>query len=145
LRQLTAVELVQGGFADPVRLFIKEEPHSIAKCEKKRWRLISSVSIVDKLVEYVLFKIQNQKEIDNWRDIPSSPGFGFSQELVELLDSEVRGELLKGKLRSSDVLGFDFSQDGTEIDSDAEVRVHLGCYNPESELAPITSLPGVRQ
>lgn len=43
--------------SDPVFLFVKQEPHKISK--KGRKRLISSVSIIDQLIDQMLFSVQN--------------------------------------------------------------------------------------
>lgn len=50
-------EMVQqrlsGGEPDPIYLFIKPEPHKISKLNRKR--LISSVSVVDAIIDHMLF------------------------------------------------------------------------------------------
>jgi hypothetical protein len=38
-------------FFDPVRMFVKPEPHSFEKLQNQKYRLISSVSIVDNLLD----------------------------------------------------------------------------------------------
>lgn len=58
------VELqVRERFADPIYLFIKQEPHKISK--KGRKRLISSVSIIDQLIDHMLFDCFNAWVIDD--------------------------------------------------------------------------------
>ena len=52
--EMPAEELVKAGLCDPIRVFVKNEPHSSKKLEEGRVRLIMSVSIVDQLVERVL-------------------------------------------------------------------------------------------
>lgn len=51
--------------SDPIRLFIKPEPHKESKRQKKAWRLISSVSVVDQIVDHLLFDGFNQKIQEN--------------------------------------------------------------------------------
>lgn len=41
--------------ADPINVFVKPEPHKIAKLAEKRFRLISAISLVDTLVDRVLY------------------------------------------------------------------------------------------
>lgn len=41
--------------SDPLNVFIKREPHKIAKCDEGKYRLISGVSLVDTLVDRILF------------------------------------------------------------------------------------------
>lgn len=49
-------ELIQGKHSvDPINVFIKPEPHKNAKIEEGRLRLISAVSLVDTLVDRILF------------------------------------------------------------------------------------------
>lgn len=42
-------------YADPLKVFIKKEPHKISKIQDGRLRLISAVSLVDALVDRILF------------------------------------------------------------------------------------------
>jgi hypothetical protein len=58
---LNAQELVEGNFCDPVRVFIKAEPHSTNKVNQDRWRLIFAVSVVDQIIERLLCGDQNKK------------------------------------------------------------------------------------
>lgn len=41
--------------SDPIKVFVKPEPHKLKKIEEGRLRLISSVSLVDTMVDRVLF------------------------------------------------------------------------------------------
>lgn len=42
--------------ADPIKLFIKQEPHKIEKLEEGRLRLISAVSVIDTMIDRMLFQ-----------------------------------------------------------------------------------------
>lgn len=42
-------------WSDPIKLFIKHEPHKVSKLDEGRLRLISSVSLIDAMVDRVLF------------------------------------------------------------------------------------------
>lgn len=79
---------------DPIRLFIKKEPHKISKRDKKSWRLISSISVVDQIVDHLVLDSMNDKAVldymnnackvgwtpynGGWRIIP--PGVGYSAD-----------------------------------------------------------------
>lgn len=60
---------------DPIRLFIKPEPHKLRKLEEGRYRLISSVSVVDQLIDHVLFGELNDQIVDNFLCLPSRVGW----------------------------------------------------------------------
>lgn len=48
-------ELENGPVAGPIKVFVKQEEHKKSKVDEGRWRLISSVSLVDTLVDRMLF------------------------------------------------------------------------------------------
>lgn len=60
---------------DYIRLFIKAEPHKRSKIKEHRYRLISSVSVVDQLVDLLLFQPLNETMINNWPIIPPKVGW----------------------------------------------------------------------
>lgn len=66
---------IQERDSDPIRLFIKAEPHKKKKLEEGRYRLISSVSIIDQLVDHLLFSDMNTQMIENWINLPSKVGW----------------------------------------------------------------------
>lgn len=129
-------QLVREGLCDPIRLFIKGEPHKQSKLDEGRYRLIMSVSLVDQLVARVLFQSQNKREISLWRDIPSKPGFGLStdseaKEFIRTL-SKVVGcppqtliHEWKDKVVPTDCSGFDWSVADWMLEDDMEVRNRL--------------------
>lgn len=53
LRQAVLIRLLDPESADPIRVFIKQEPHKRAKLQDGRLRLICAVSIVDTMVDRV--------------------------------------------------------------------------------------------
>jgi hypothetical protein len=117
-------DLVVCGCVDPVRLFIKGEPHSNRKVSQSRWRLIMAVSAVDQLVERILSDAQNKTEIANWKTIPSAPGVGLSddkalRELYERIKSQ------PGELAEADVTGWDWSVKQWELLLEGEMRADL--------------------
>lgn len=61
---------------DPIRLFIKPEPHKVKKLVDGAYRLISSVSVIDQIVDHMLFDQMNDLMTANFVDIP--PKIGWS-------------------------------------------------------------------
>jgi hypothetical protein len=120
LQSLAPSELVDKGFCDPVRVFVKQEPHNSEKVLQGRLRLISSVSVVDSLVErYFSFDL-NKKEIANWTKIPSKPGIHFcdgtdvSSDVSRLVDPV-----------EADVSGWDWSVSEQELMLESIMRSRL--------------------
>jgi len=130
-REKTARELVQEGFCDPVRLFVKQELHKKAKLDEGRTRLISSSSIVDEIVERILFDKQNKKEIENWKTCPSKPGIGFTDE-----DNEYVLGFFKSfrKLYMSDISGWDWCFQGWMFDFEIRCREGLSGVDPARDV-----------
>lgn len=63
------------GDADPIRLFVKPEPHKLKKISNKAYRLISSVSIVDQIIDHMLFDHMNDLASLNWWNNPCQSGW----------------------------------------------------------------------
>jgi hypothetical protein len=129
---LNPEELVKRGYCDPVRLFVKQEPHPRRKIEQRRFRLISSVSLADQLVERLLFGYQNRMEIALWRTTPSKPGMGLS--LLEQATAIWRDLVHKHSTApacEADISGFDWSVQEWELLADVEMRIALGRFPPK--------------
>jgi len=133
---MTPAELVQHGLCDPIRLFVKGEPHKQSKLDEGRYRLIMSVSLVDQLVARVLFQNQNKREIALWHSIPSKPGFGLSSDgqvmdFTMSLSHQLKLDPLelisrwKELLVPTDCSGFDWSVAEWMLQDDMEVRNRL--------------------
>jgi hypothetical protein len=131
IEYLTAEELVKQGLCDPVRTFIKNEPHGKIKADKKRFRIISSVSLVDQLVERVLTKHINASEIGRWSKIPSKPGMGFAPSQVEDTIKYVEDNIPLPT--PSDISGYDWSIKRWNLKFDAEFRIRLHTHEPCSD------------
>lgn len=133
---LSPQQLVERGLCDPVRLFVKNEPHNRKKLKEGRYRLISSISIIDQIVERLMFGPQNTLEISMWRTIPSKPGMGLS--LAEQAKS-IWDELSKHHTRSpaceADISGFDWSVQSWELWADWRMRCSLGRFDEQLEQA----------
>lgn len=123
LQMLSAKDRVIYGFCDPIRVFVKNEPHGKDKIASKRFRLICAISIIDQIVERILHTSQNQAEIDTWWTIPSKPGGSMTNDADVKKFAE---EIFKQKdLVDVDISGFDWSVQGWELFLDANVRIML--------------------
>lgn len=105
--------------ADEIRIFIKPEPLKRKKIQQKRFRLISSVSVLDQLIDLMLFDEMNQAMIGHWPDIPAKPGwsplsYGWSH-------------IPRGWL-TSDKTGWDWTVQSWLIELCLWLRIHL-CRN----------------
>jgi len=125
LRGMSALEMVRIGATDPKRVFVKNEPHTSAKAAEDRWRLIKNLSFVDQLVERVCYGPQNQEEIDQWINIPSSPGIGFDDDSqLELL--ELAMPIEPGyPVAETDISAWDWSVKPWLFRAEAEMRISL--------------------
>lgn len=132
---MSAQERVRHGLCDPVRLFVKNEPHKIHKLRTGRLRLICSVSILDFCVEKFLSRAQNNHEIANWFNIPSMSGMGLDDEGIRVIYHIVASALQREDLETSDVIGWDQSVQANELRNEAEMRIMLrlpyGVERPE--------------
>nr|UHS71553.1 MAG: putative RNA-dependent RNA polymerase [Barnaviridae sp.] len=117
-QELVPEDLVRDGYADAVKLFVKNEPHKKSKLDEGKLRLIFSVSVVENMICALLCAPQNKVEIANWKDIPSCPGIGFHDEGVDDFCDTVRENFPQGP-KSSDVSGWDWSFKQHNYDFDA--------------------------
>jgi hypothetical protein len=123
---MTPEQLVQGGFCDPVRVFVKQEPHSLEKAREGRFRLISSVSVIDQIVERVLCRRQNNAEILDWKNLASCPGIGLTDDSDNVnIWNKVQVAAEDFDVAYSDLSGFDWSVQEFELVGDAKCRVEL--------------------
>lgn len=66
---------INNRISDPIRTFIKQDPHKVSKIESERYRIISSVSIIDQLIDSMLFGECNDEITRNWPLLPSKVGW----------------------------------------------------------------------
>jgi hypothetical protein len=111
---------------DPFRLFIKDEPHKVEKIAISRWRLISAGSLIDQMVDRMLFYDSFRDELDAVWDVPVKPGFcpffGGAQRAVAAFK---RPLAIDKKL-------WDWSSPGWVYDMDCELRKRMA-YGPGLE------------
>lgn len=131
-----ALSYVKDGFVDPIRLFIKNEPHAVEKISQGRYRLVCSVSMADELVERLLGGVQNNAEIDEWLTCPSKPGLGLSSdEQTSALYNQVKPWLDRGCVKENDVSGWDMNFKGWLYKADYYRRVSLAHGHEHAEWA----------
>jgi len=121
---MSPAELVGKGMTDPVRLFVKGEPHPQKKILTKRWRLIMAISIVDQLVERILSDAQNKAEINDWKECPSTPGISLTDD-AELKEFYDKIQSQSGEIAEADVTGWDWSVKEWELHLEADMRADL--------------------
>lgn len=68
-----------GAVPDPIRLFVKPEAHTAKKMAEEKYRLIASVSVIDQIIDHMLFGEMNDRMIANWHLVPSKPGWSIFQ------------------------------------------------------------------
>lgn len=130
------VELLRSGLCDPVRVFIKNEPHSIEKIVNGRGRIISNVSMADEIIDRLLCSVQNYAEIDDWQNIPSKSGMGLSTDAQTKALFEPMKSLLS-ETSTSDVKGWDWSVPTWLMDMDVEARCLLNSCSKDSSFRRI--------
>jgi hypothetical protein len=126
------VELVERGLCDPVRVFVKGEPHSNIKIQQQRMRLIFSVSLVDQLVERFFAHVQNKSEIAVWAHLPSMVGIGLDDEHAEFMMNSPSWFPGQTSLVESDVSGWDWTVQADELRTEAHMRCSLIKHCPHT-------------
>jgi len=119
--EICPLNLVRGLMCDPVKVFLKPEPHSPKKVSEGRWRVIIIMSVVDQLIDRLFCYTQNKTEISYHRDIPSKPGMGFSDQGIAETYEAVRN-LKSDDLLESDMKAWDWKVSEDEIMVDFERR-----------------------
>lgn len=123
--------------ADPIRIFIKFEPHKASKIQTKRWRLIWGVSLIDNIAARVIYREMLYSELDNWSEVPSKIGLGFMNGSTAKLFNSYDPERPNGsrKWRSFDCKSFDFSVPGWMFDMnhDLSCRLNLDIDTPQGK------------
>lgn len=121
-KHVTGIDLVDALVCDPIYTFIKDEPHKREKLDTNRLRIISGVSLVDNLIERLLFSTLNKLEIEINEYIPYKPGMGLHDEGQEQLFSWFKRLQAEYRICSSDVSGWDWSVTAYLLDADLRYR-----------------------
>lgn len=136
--KMSPSELVKNGICDPVKLFIKNEPHSQKKIQSGMLRLISSVSLADQLLTRVICMRQNKMEIANWETCPSKPGMGLHDEGIRKIEACMQ-EILDGgdRIMATDVSSWDWTVQYWELRCDALRRIKLAGLDENHPMAKL--------
>jgi len=117
--------------SDPVRLFIKREATKKSKAEERRWRLIWGISLIDQIIDRILYTEVCTKEIEHCEIIPSKPGYSFKKGGV---DRMVRKYTNDSKIwRSFDAKSFDWTAPAWGLRAVREVNERL-CITVDKKL-----------
>jgi len=140
--QTTSIEAVESDLCDPVRVFIKNEPHKLEKIRTRRLRLIWVLSVIDQLVERVLYADQTKCEISNWKTSPTKPGMGatdedFSSLYDYMLQLNAPAHAPPG-LSNTDVKGWDLTVKRWMQVADFATRMLHWNVDLESDLARVS-------
>ncbi len=119
---LSPQQMIELGLADAVRLFVKNEPHSREKLEQGRFRLISSMSLINQVCERFLYTELNDREVDHWDVCPSAIGIGFTNDMN--FDVWRRLYAVPRKMQN-DVSGWDFNVYSWKAMDATEVNIQL--------------------
>lgn len=117
---------------DCVKIFIKDEPHTIKKIDAKRFRIISSISMVDELVERLFMTDLHKKLIENHMLTPLGVGLGNQLAEVEPLFNYLGAE--SNVLSSNDMKGYDWHQESPWLLAEARVKGSLITGQPLGKL-----------
>lgn len=109
--------------SDPIRIFIKREPHSLKKKTQKRWRLIWGISLIDQAIDRILYGEMVDAALDNHDSTPNKPGFNFKYGGVNRLVTQY--ETGRRTWRSFDAKSFDITASGWALSLVLELNVRL--------------------
>lgn len=123
LKTMTRKERLDRNLMDPVRVFVKNEPHTLDKIKTGRVRLIMSVSLTDKIIEMLLCRHLTKLEIQNWKDIPSKPGIGFTASDSASVYADVVGCGLP--MSYADISGWDWGVKQWQVIDAAKATIRL--------------------
>lgn len=110
--------------ADPIRLFIKPEPLSDRKINAKKYRLISSVSVVDQIIDHMLFGTMNSLLIEKCNETPVKTGWTPMTGGWKSVPCQ--------NIVSTDKSSFDWTVSLWMVQAELEIRMNL-CDNLTDE------------
>lgn len=103
------VKSVKDGLLDPCRIFIKNEPHKNSKIKEGRYRLIWSLSLLDQIVDRVLFSEICEDEIQKFQRLVSKGGAGLSTDEQQVQLFHNIKTLLGDEFWTNDMKNWDWS------------------------------------
>jgi len=105
LEVLPALERVALGVTGVKRLFVKNEPHTLAKLADKRERVIWNLDFIDQLIERAMLSEQYAAEKAEFYRIPAINGMSNTDEGIEVVAQRIK--LIRDPV-SSDMSGYDY-------------------------------------
>jgi len=137
LRKLTPEQLVEKGYAELVRLFVKNELHPQAKLDEGRYRLICSVDMVTSAATQVVMGKQMKHEIANAEICPSGPGLDLTKDesCISLWNRVMPSTSGWRNVVSSDAKGWDFGVSEELMFEKAELVIALADAAEDSAYA----------
>lgn len=129
--ELAPAALVQSGARDLVSPFIKNELHPPRKARLGKWRIVQCVSLVDQLVERVLYTLPVDALKIRYPRSDAVVGIGFT----DLMTAEFYDVVVKDMTTdacATDVSGWDTTVGASYIEEAAE-SVIRSCVNPSDD------------
>lgn len=105
---------------DKIRIFIKGEPLVAKKVQNKQYRLISSVSVIDQIIDHMLFGPMNTNIIRNYPELPTRIGWSPFDGGYRMIP--------KTKWLAIDKSKWDWTVKPWMLDMELELRIRL-CSN----------------
>jgi hypothetical protein len=122
LVQSSGLDLVMNCISLGVNVTLKNEMHSFEKISAFRFRNIQFPDYIGSLIDHMLYKPQNARDVEHYPKLPTKCGVGFTRaQIVPLVDDFSMWD----NLFQSDIKGFDAGVAGTSIIRDAMRRSFL--------------------
>lgn len=96
LKTAVRIRLTDPEGADPIRVFVKQEPHKVKKLEEGRFRLISAVSLVDTMADRLMFGWLTRRVNDTIGKTPCMIGWSPVNGGTRLLEAIFRKKITRG-------------------------------------------------
>lgn len=102
-------QLIEKGWLDPCRVFIKNEPHKRKKLVENRYRLIWSISVIDQIIDRLIFSQFTDAEIAEHDYLFQKGGAGLSTDEQQKHLFENMTEMLGNDFVTDDMKNWDWS------------------------------------
>jgi hypothetical protein len=123
-------KLIEENFSTIYRVFVKGEPHKLAKADKGAWRLIVASSLPCQMAWKMLFHHQNEMLNALAGEIPSAHGFVFCYGGWRRFQSMATTKRLK---YARDISNWDVNAPGWALMAVRDFRKRLSPGNPDWE------------
>lgn len=129
----SSTQAVKRRLRDVVRLFVKNEPHSMRKLSVGRFRLIMNSSLTDIVIDRIALDRVRLAEVAQWAEIPSKAGIGFDDEHQKEFHHRSFPHGFKDYV-GTDVQAWDWNVKSWQFDLSARVTVRQYGVLPVSDL-----------